>query len=66
MGAVFTRALASDITTARPEAVAQAMRITFGVAVILIVAALAIALGGRALATRRSLWGALRGAFWET
>ena len=55
MGAVF--ALASrtiDITTARPEAVATGMRSTFAVAAILIVVALVIAVGGRALATRSS------------
>ena len=49
MGAVFAFAAATvdvamaDITTARPEAVATGMRITFAVAAILIVAALAIA-----------------------
>jgi MFS family permease len=44
MGAVFAfAAAATDITTARPEAVAGAMRITFAVAALLIVAALAIA-----------------------
>ncbi|MGH7874243.1 MAG: MFS transporter, partial [Candidatus Binatia bacterium] len=46
MGAVFALASATiDITTARPEAVATGMRITFAVAAILIVAALAIAVG---------------------
>jgi hypothetical protein len=46
MGAVFALASATiDITTARPEAVATGMRITFTVAAILIVAALAIAVG---------------------
>ncbi len=46
MGAVFAYAsTTSDITTARPEAVAPSMRITFAVAVILIVVALAIAVG---------------------
>jgi MFS family permease len=44
MGAVFAFASATtDITTARPEAVATGMRITFAVAAILIVVALAIA-----------------------
>lgn len=53
MGAVFALASATtDVTTARPEAVAAGMRITFAVAAILIVVALAIAAGGRALATR--------------
>jgi len=48
MGAVFTFASAtSDITTARPEAVATGMRITFAVAGCLIIAALAIATGPR-------------------
>jgi hypothetical protein len=52
MGAVFALASAtSDITTARPEAVATGMRITFAVAAMLIVVALAIAVGSRALAT---------------
>ena len=44
MGAVFALASAtSDITTAHPEAVARGMRITFAVAAMLIVVALAIA-----------------------
>lgn len=50
LGAVF--ALASktaDITAARPEDVATGMRITYAVAGILIVIALALAVGGRAL-----------------
>jgi hypothetical protein len=46
MGAVFALASATiDITTARPEAVATGMRITFAVAAILIVVALAMAVG---------------------
>jgi MFS family permease len=46
MGAVFVLASATiDITTAAPEAVATGMRITFAVAAILIVVALAIAVG---------------------
>ena len=53
MGAVFTLASGTiDIAAARPEAVATGMRITFAVAAILIVVALAIAIGIRALATR--------------
>jgi len=53
MGAVFAFASAtSDVTTAHPEAVAAGMRITFAVAAILVVVALVIAIGGRALATR--------------
>jgi MFS family permease len=56
MGAVFALASATiDITTAQPEAVATGMRITFAVAAILIVVALAIAVGSRALTTRPSL-----------
>jgi EmrB/QacA subfamily drug resistance transporter len=56
MGAVFALASATnDIITARPEAVATGMRITFEIAAILIVVALAIAAGSRALATRPSL-----------
>jgi hypothetical protein len=58
MGAVFALASATiDITTAHPEAVAAGMRITFAVAAMLIVAALAIAVGSRGLATRPSLPG---------
>ncbi len=53
MGAVFALASATtDITTARPDAVGTGTRITFAVAAVLIVAALAVALGGRALARR--------------
>jgi MFS family permease len=52
MGAVFALASAAiDITTAHPEAVAAGMRITFAVAAMLIVVALAIAVG----AYRRTL-----------
>ncbi|HEY9567162.1 MAG TPA: MFS transporter [Thalassobaculum sp.] len=58
MGAVFALASATvDVTTAHPEAVAAGMRATFAVAAALIVAALAIAIGARALATRPSLPG---------
>jgi EmrB/QacA subfamily drug resistance transporter len=58
MGAVFALASATtDITTARPEAVAAGMRITFAVAAILIVTALALAAGSRALARRPSCSG---------
>jgi hypothetical protein len=50
MGAVFALAAATiDITTAGPEAVAAGMRITFAVAAILILLALATAVGSRAL-----------------
>jgi len=53
MGAVFALAsAASDITAAPPESVATGMRITFAVAATLIVVALAIAIGARALAAR--------------
>jgi len=55
MGAVFALAAATiDIATTPPEAVATGMRITFAVAAILIIVALAIAVGSRALATRPS------------
>ncbi|MBI3803472.1 MAG: MFS transporter [Nitrospirae bacterium] len=55
MGALFALASATtDIATARPDAVAAGMRITFAVAAVLIVVALAIAVGSRALATRAS------------
>jgi len=58
MGAVFALAAATaDVATARPEAVAVGMRITFAVAAALIVGALAIAIGSRALAARRPLPG---------
>jgi EmrB/QacA subfamily drug resistance transporter len=58
MGAVFALAAATiDITTARPEAIAAGLRVTFAVAAVLIVVALAIAVGSRALATRASLRG---------
>ncbi len=54
MGAVFAFASAAiDITTAKPEAVAHGMRVTFAVAAALVAIALAIALGGRAFAARR-------------
>ena len=53
MGAVFALASATtDIATAHPAAVATGMRITFAVAAMLIVVALAMALGSRALAAR--------------
>ena len=58
MGAVFALASATiDITAAIPEAVATGLRITFAVAALLIVVALVIAVGSRALATRPSLPG---------
>lgn len=53
MGAVFALASAAhDIATAEPGAVAVGMRITFAVAGILMVLALAIALGSRVLASK--------------
>ena len=53
MGAVFALASGtSDITSARPEAIAIGMRITFALGAILIVVALAIATGSQALAIR--------------
>jgi MFS family permease len=55
MGAVFALASAtSDIATAPAEAVATGMRITFGVAAMLIAVALVFAAGSRALATCRA------------
>jgi MFS family permease len=55
MGAVFALASGTvDVTTADPQAVAIGMRITFAVGAVLIVVALAIAVGGRALAPRPS------------
>lgn len=51
LGAVFVFASATiDIGTARPEAVASGMRITFAVALALIAVAIAIALGSRTAA----------------
>jgi len=56
LGAVFVLASATtDSTTVSPQAVASGMRITFAVALTLIAAALVIAQGSRALATRPSL-----------
>jgi MFS family permease len=56
MGAVFALASATvDITTAGRESIATGMRITFAVAAALIVVALAIAVGSRALVTRAPL-----------
>lgn len=53
IGAVFAVAsAATDLTTAPPEAVATGMRITFAVAAVLIVVALAIALTSHALSRR--------------
>jgi EmrB/QacA subfamily drug resistance transporter len=50
MGAVFAMASATtDITTASPESVAFGMQVTFGAAAILMVVALAIAVGSRAI-----------------
>ncbi|MDB6095108.1 MAG: major facilitator superfamily 1 [Verrucomicrobia bacterium] len=55
MGAVFAfAAAATDITTALPDAVATGMRTTFAVAAILILGALALAVGSRARAGRAS------------
>lgn len=53
MGAVFAAASASaDITTAPPGAVAIGMKVTFAVAAGLVVAAIAVALGGKVLTTK--------------
>jgi MFS family permease len=53
MGAVFALAAGTiDMTTAAPESVATGMRITFVVAGLLIVGALAVAMGSRAAARR--------------
>lgn len=53
MGAVFAlAAAATDITRARPEAVATGMQVTFAVAAILVIVALAMAIGSRTRATR--------------
>lgn len=53
MGAVFALGShAADLTTASPEAVASGMRMTFATAASLVVVALAIAFGSRALSRR--------------
>jgi EmrB/QacA subfamily drug resistance transporter len=53
MGAVFALTSGTtDVAAARPQAVATGMRITFASAAVLMVTALAIAAGGRALAAR--------------
>jgi MFS family permease len=67
MGAVFALASATtDITTAQPEDVATGMRITFTVARVLIVAALAMLLGAvlsqralRSLQTCLDVWASI-------
>jgi MFS family permease len=52
MGAIFAVATAApDITEAAPAAVATGMRISFAAAAVLILAAIALAAAGRALAT---------------
>ncbi|MDB5779388.1 MAG: major facilitator superfamily 1 [Polaromonas sp.] len=54
MGAVFALASkAIDIATARPEAVAGGMRVTFAVAAALVAVAIAIGAAGRVLAARQ-------------
>ncbi len=56
MGALFTYASGmTDIATAAPEAVAAGMQITFAVAGLLILVALALAVGSQAAATRPRL-----------
>jgi EmrB/QacA subfamily drug resistance transporter len=56
MGAVFVLASgAANITTVPPEAVATGMRTTFALAAALIVVALLVAIGSRAIAGRSSL-----------
>ncbi|MGH6882117.1 MAG: MFS transporter, partial [Hypericibacter sp.] len=58
MGALFAIAsAATDIATAPPDSVAAGMQMTFAVAAALIVAAIVIAMGSRALASRPSLPG---------
>jgi len=46
---------AGDMATARPEAVAAGLRVTFAVATLLVAVALLVAAGSRALAARRLL-----------
>jgi len=55
MGSVFAKASgAADMTVAHPAAIAAGMRTTFAVAAVLIVVALAVAFGSRALAAAPS------------
>ncbi|WP_310452498.1 MFS transporter [Sulfuritalea sp.] len=62
MGAVFAFGSgATDITAARPEAVAIGMRFTFAVAAALIVVALVIAAGARRITLRNGAAGATAG-----
>jgi len=54
MGAVFAvGAASSNLMTASPHALAAGMRVTFAVAAVLVVVALAIALLGQTLSRRR-------------
>jgi len=56
MGAIFAMAtMATDFTTAQPEAVAAGMRITFTVAASLIVGAIVIAMLSRAATKRQAI-----------
>jgi EmrB/QacA subfamily drug resistance transporter len=56
LGAIFALALGTiDITTVPADAVATGMRVTFALAAVLVLAALAISVGSHALATRPSL-----------
>ena len=58
MGALFALASGTiDITTAEPRAVAAGLQVTFAIATVLIVVALAIAIGSRVRTTRASLAG---------
>jgi hypothetical protein len=58
MGTVFALGSATtSIMAARPEAVATGMRVTSAVATVLILVALAIAIGSRASKSRRSTTG---------
>jgi EmrB/QacA subfamily drug resistance transporter len=67
MGAVFAFASATtDIRTARPDAVATGMRVTFALAATLMVGALAIALGSRIFMARGSLPGTGQRATWKS
>jgi Na+/melibiose symporter-like transporter len=50
MGSVFAVASGTaDITAAQPDAVAAGMRITFAIAAVVMIVALAVAVGGRVL-----------------
>lgn len=55
LGALFAHATSGDVATASPEAIATGTRVTFGVAALLMLTALALAASGRSRAARFQL-----------